>query len=66
MITIDKRDGGVVDLVSVNENALEPPVESGELLNSAEGLAGEAFALNRSVAQMVLSDEEVRGFCASF
>jgi translation initiation factor 3 subunit D len=41
-------------LISVNENAAEPPSDEKDSINSASALAMEAAHVNRSFAQQVL------------
>ncbi|KAI8593977.1 eukaryotic translation initiation factor 3 subunit D [Geranomyces variabilis] len=57
---LDKRDGGVFDFVSVNENAADPPLEAAEkeTINTPQALAQEATALNRNFARQILNDRE--------
>lgn len=59
-IFLDKRDGGVFDFLSVNENALNPPPETAEKdnPNTASALALEATLINRNFGQQVLKDSE--------
>ncbi|ODV89143.1 hypothetical protein CANCADRAFT_45603 [Tortispora caseinolytica NRRL Y-17796] len=59
----DKREGGPIDLVSVNENAVEPPIEaeagSKDIINTPAALALEALFINQNFAnQVVLEGEE--------
>ncbi|KAJ3145864.1 hypothetical protein HDU86_000631 [Geranomyces michiganensis] len=57
---LDKRDGGVFDLMSVNENAADPPLEASEkeTINTPQALAQEATMLNRNFARQILNDRE--------
>lgn len=47
---LDKRNGGPLDFVTVNENATEPPVDGADnemTINSPQALAHEATTINR-------------------
>ncbi|KAI8817732.1 eukaryotic translation initiation factor 3 subunit D [Fimicolochytrium jonesii] len=59
-IFLDKRDGGVFDFVSVNENAADPPMEAPEKenINSPQALSMEATYINRNFSQQVLKENE--------
>ncbi|KAI8897650.1 eukaryotic translation initiation factor 3 subunit D [Globomyces pollinis-pini] len=62
-LIFDKREGSTLDLVTVNENAAEPPVDSAEKdtnINSHEALAQEATSINRYFSQQsVVEDSKV-------
>ena len=56
---LDKRDGGVFDFVSVNENAADPPLEGEKHdINTPQALAAEATTINRNFARCILNDKE--------
>ncbi|TPX58290.1 hypothetical protein PhCBS80983_g03254 [Powellomyces hirtus] len=57
---LDKRDGGVFDFVSVNENAADPPIESPEKdnINTPQALSQEATYINRNFSQQVVKESE--------
>lgn len=56
-IYIDKRDGGPVDKITVNENANDPPQDTDRDINTPERLSDEAIAVNEDFASMVVSEE---------
>ncbi|ORX88426.1 translation initiation factor eIF-3, subunit D [Basidiobolus meristosporus CBS 931.73] len=60
-LIFDKRDGGVFDFLSVNENAAEPPVEGGDL-NNPTALSYEATDINNNFSAQVLNEEESYDF----
>ncbi|KAL5715467.1 Eukaryotic translation initiation factor 3 subunit D [Ranunculus cassubicifolius] len=51
---LDKRDGGPLDLVSVNETSQEALPEAKEDINSAYSLSVEAACINQNFSQQVL------------
>jgi translation initiation factor 3 subunit D len=59
---LDKRDGGIFDLISVNENATDAPTDDEKSINSALALSMEATYVNRSYASQVLSASETVQF----
>ena len=64
-IYLDKRDGATVDLVSVNENAADAPLEASEgnkeAINFPSALAEEATYINQSFAfQTVIESDTSR------
>merc|ERR1711953_403310 len=79
-IIFDKRDGCMVDFLTVNETANEPPSnDDKENMNSPMKLGQEASCINQNFSQMVLDpkvkteemdqpnpfDEDETGDCAS-
>ena len=65
-IYLDKRDGGYFDILSVNENANQPPVASNipdkESINSPSSLGFEATIINRNYSQQILNKDESMTF----
>ena len=66
---LDKRDGSAVDMVSVNENAVDAPLEASEgnkdAINLPSNLADEAATINHLFAwQTVAESESARHECA--
>ncbi|KAJ3123983.1 hypothetical protein HK098_001469 [Nowakowskiella sp. JEL0407] len=61
---IDKRPDSLFDFVTVNENAIEPPVEGTEKesINSPGSLAQEGTEINRNFSQQVLRESETCEF----
>ncbi|KAI8912634.1 translation initiation factor eIF-3, subunit D [Gorgonomyces haynaldii] len=60
-ITFDKRNGGPLDFVMVNENASEPPVDLGDKefnINGPQQLAYEATHINKNYPELVLKQDE--------
>ncbi|KAF8820076.1 putative eukaryotic translation initiation factor 3 subunit 7, partial [Cardiosporidium cionae] len=58
-IIIDKTDGSIVDLLTVNETAQEPPTQDAEnRLNRPHTLGVEAVKINQNFSQQVLEREE--------
>lgn len=61
-IFIDKREGSSLDMVTVNENAAEPPLEMSEgnkdLINSPGGLKEEATHINNVFPTQVVNESE--------
>ncbi|KAJ3033845.1 hypothetical protein HDV00_005694 [Rhizophlyctis rosea] len=57
---LDKRDGSNLDLVNVNENAADPPMESTEkdAINTPIQLALEASKIISNLTQQVVKDDE--------
>jgi translation initiation factor 3 subunit D len=56
-IFLDKRSGGPLDFLTVNENATEPPVDGGEKdINSPQALASEATNINRHYSECILKE----------
>ncbi|BFZ62063.1 hypothetical protein YB2330_003142 [Saitoella coloradoensis] len=58
---LDKREGGPFDFVSVNENAVEPPMEATdgkETINTPASLSLEATYINHNLAQQTIKEEE--------
>merc|ERR1712025_1124782 len=53
-IFLDKRDNTEFDLLTVSENAAEPPQDEGSSLNSPRNLALEATFINHNFSQQVL------------
>lgn len=54
---LDKRPGGSLDYLTVNENATEPPVDGGDKdINSPQALSSEATNINRHYLQCVLKE----------
>ncbi|RKP39984.1 eukaryotic translation initiation factor 3 subunit D, partial [Dimargaris cristalligena] len=53
---LDKRTGGPLDFVTVNENAADPPIESSDkdAVNTPSALAMEATRINREFAMQVV------------
>ena len=54
---LDKRPGGPLDFVTVNENASEPPLDSGEKelnINAPQSLAYEATHINRHFPEFIV------------
>lgn len=51
---IDKRDGGPLDLLTVNETAPEQVPEDRDNINGTQQLALEATAVNQSLSQQLL------------
>ncbi|ORX99469.1 translation initiation factor eIF-3, subunit D [Basidiobolus meristosporus CBS 931.73] len=60
-LIFDKRDGGVFDYLSVNENAAEPPLE-GTDINNPDALSTEATEINNNFSTQVLDEEQVYDF----
>jgi translation initiation factor 3 subunit D len=60
-LVFDKRPGGPLDLLTVNENAAEPPVEAekDQNINSHDALSFEATAINKNFNEQVVSDENI-------
>lgn len=61
VVVLDKRDGGVLDYPSVNENAIETPADGPEKdtnMNSPQALAHEALHINRNYAQQMTNESE--------
>ncbi|KAL2920267.1 hypothetical protein HK105_200337 [Polyrhizophydium stewartii] len=61
LLFLDKRDGSVMDLVTVNENAADPPMDGPDRdtnINNPQALAHEAAHINRSYSQQVLRESE--------
>ncbi|KAK9478374.1 eukaryotic translation initiation factor 3 subunit D [Lipomyces japonicus] len=58
----DKREGGPLDFVTVNENAIDPPVEvsdpAGKEINTPSSLALEATFINQNFAAQAVREEE--------
>ncbi|KAF8821779.1 putative eukaryotic translation initiation factor 3 subunit 7 [Cardiosporidium cionae] len=58
-IIIDKTDGSIVDLLTVNETAQEPPTQDAEnRLNRPHILGVEAVKINQNFSQQVLERDE--------
>ncbi|ODQ66057.1 eukaryotic translation initiation factor 3 subunit D [Nadsonia fulvescens var. elongata DSM 6958] len=59
-IFFDKRDGGALDFISVDENAQEPPVDSTDKdnINSASSLAMEATFINQNFQANALVESQ--------
>jgi translation initiation factor 3 subunit D len=57
-IRLDKRNGGVVDYISVNENASETPLE-GDGMNCRQALSVEATKLQKEVRDVIKSSDEI-------
>jgi len=56
ILILDKRPGNInFDFVTVNETAVEPPVEESNNINSASNLALEATFINHNFVQQVLN-----------
>ncbi|KAJ1972317.1 hypothetical protein H4R35_004742 [Dimargaris xerosporica] len=59
---LDKRSNGPLDFVTVNENALDPPVEASDKdkdnINSPSMLASEATRVNRQFAMQVVNTNQ--------
>ncbi|CDZ98729.1 eukaryotic translation initiation factor 3 subunit 7 [Phaffia rhodozyma] len=57
---LDKREGGAFDFITVNENAIEPPLETSETdpSNAANSLSLEATFVNFNYACQVVSAAE--------
>lgn len=63
----DKRDGSMVDYVTVNETSHDPPKDEknltgDEVINSFQKLAGEATMINEKFIQAVVSKTDVYKF----
>ncbi|CAG8544266.1 13237_t:CDS:2, partial [Ambispora leptoticha] len=60
----DKRNNGVYDYITVNENAAEPPNETGDKdnINSPSALALEATLINHFFANQVVNEPEKYDF----
>uniref|UniRef100_A0A060SZB0 ARAD1C03718p n=1 Tax=Blastobotrys adeninivorans TaxID=409370 RepID=A0A060SZB0_BLAAD len=61
-IFLDKREGGPLDFVSVDENAVDPPAESTDKdnINSASSLAVEATYINHNFGANAVSESSSR------
>jgi translation initiation factor 3 subunit D len=57
-IRLDKRNGGVIDYVSVNENASESPLE-GDGMNCRQALSVEATKLQTQVRESTKTSDEI-------
>ncbi|RUO95822.1 eukaryotic translation initiation factor 3 subunit D [Jimgerdemannia flammicorona] len=59
-VVFDKREGGVFDYVTVNENTADPPMETGDKdnINSPSALSMEATFINQHFAFQVINEEE--------
>jgi translation initiation factor 3 subunit D len=54
-VFFDKRDGGPLDFISVNENSIDPPSESDkDQINNVSALSEEATLINQYFASQVL------------
>ncbi|KAK9728604.1 hypothetical protein K7432_000951 [Basidiobolus ranarum] len=60
-LIFDKRDGGVFDFLSVNENAADPPLEGADI-NNPNALSSEATDINNNFSAQVLNEEESYDF----
>ncbi|KAK9711588.1 hypothetical protein K7432_007736 [Basidiobolus ranarum] len=60
-LIFDKRDGGVFDFLSVNENAADPPLD-GTDINNPNALSVEATEINNNFCTQVLNEEEIYEF----
>nr|CAG8586161.1 5804_t:CDS:10 [Entrophospora candida]CAG8595959.1 2510_t:CDS:10 [Entrophospora candida] len=60
----DKRNNGVYDIITVNENATDPPLETGDKdnINSPSALALEATEINNFFALQVVNEAEKHEF----
>ncbi|ORX45327.1 translation initiation factor eIF-3, subunit D [Hesseltinella vesiculosa] len=59
-IVMDKRPGGVCDLLTVNENTSDPPAENDkDTMNSWSALCNEASYINRNFGRQVLESNAV-------
>jgi translation initiation factor 3 subunit D len=58
-LIFDKRDGGIFDYVTVNENAADPPAETGDKdnINSQSSLSIEATFINTNFASQVVQED---------
>ncbi|KAH6580513.1 hypothetical protein BASA60_002830 [Batrachochytrium salamandrivorans] len=68
VVYLDKRDGGILDLATVNENASDPPMDGPDKATNINGplaLAHEAININRSYSQQVLRELERVNFTQS-
>jgi translation initiation factor 3 subunit D len=63
-IYLDKREGGSLDFLTVNENAAEPPVESAdkECINGPTALAMEATMINQAFVKTTIKSDETLTF----
>ncbi|CAE8689163.1 unnamed protein product [Polarella glacialis] len=58
-LIFDKRDGGALDFLSVNETAQDPPnADDKDSMNGPLKLGQEASCINQNFSQMVLDPEE--------
>ncbi|KAI8060779.1 eukaryotic translation initiation factor 3 subunit D [Gongronella butleri] len=58
-IVLDKRPGGICDVLTVNENTADPPAENEkDTMNSWSALSNEATYINRNFARQVLEAKE--------
>ncbi|KAG9297961.1 hypothetical protein G9A89_018789 [Geosiphon pyriformis] len=59
-LLFDKRNNGVYDYITVNENAADPPIETGDKdnINSPSALALEATLINHFFATQVVNEGE--------
>jgi translation initiation factor 3 subunit D len=59
-VFLDKREGGPLDFVSVDENAVEPPMESSDKdnINSPSNLAFEATYINHNFIVNAVTESE--------
>ena len=63
IVYLDKRDGGVLDLPTVNENASDAPMDGPDKatnINSPLALAHEAGDIVRSYSQQVLREVSIQ------
>lgn len=65
-VYLDKREGGVFDFLSVNENAADPPADSDkpDAINSPASLSLEATYINQNFACQVLNESKRKAFKA--
>jgi len=63
-IYLDKREGGVFDFLTVNENAADPPADSDrpDDINSSGSLSLEATYINANFACQVVDDTKRKAF----
>lgn len=59
---LDKRDGSAIDMISVNENSADAPLDTSEgnkdLINTPSSLAEEAAVINHSFANQIVTESD--------